>query len=129
MKCMLYLSLFISIVCAGSEGQNRIKRQPSSRSVYVNNQTPFCIDAYIRGSIQSSAPQQYREISGRTEIIPACGGRTLHITHENPLYAAVVVVCNHYGKAEVTSLSGIEKMESPSISVEYKDGFYLSILQ
>ena len=130
MKQILYSLLFISIVCSGSEDQNHTKSEPLFRSVYIDNKTPFCIKAYIRGSIQSSATHHY-EIVSETETIAAHNTRTLQIKSgkENPLCSAVVVVYKHDSKADMSCVSGIENMQYANIRVEYKNRFYLSILQ
>lgn len=130
MKNILYLLLLISGICSGSEDQNHTKSKPLFRSVYIDNKTPFCIKAYIRGSIQSSATHHY-EIVGDMETIAAHKARILQIKSgkENPLCSAVVVVYMHNNEGDMSYLSGIENMQHANISVEYRNQFYLSILQ
>lgn len=96
MKPMLYLLLFISTACYSSENQSYIKREIPFIPIRIFNETPFCIKAYIRGSIQDSGTG-YHDILSDTEIIPATRYRTIQIKNdqENPLCAAVVVVYYH----------------------------------
>ncbi len=75
-KQILYLLLFTSTMYSCSENQIQIKQGSSFKPVYIYNKTPFCIKAYIRGSIQQSA-RHHSNREGNTVTIPATQARTV----------------------------------------------------
>lgn len=130
MKHMLYLLLFISTACYSSENQSYIKGKLPFIPVCIHNNSPFCIRAYIRGSIQDSGTH-YRDILSSTEMIPAKSYRTIQIKNDSksPLCTAVVVVYMHDKVTDMGCISGIEKMMHADINVECGNPFHLSVLQ